>query len=472
MKKIPYFIIDFDSTFVTIEALDELAKLVLATSPRKDAIVSKIESITRLGMDGQLPFHKSLSSRLKLIKANKKDIDMLVSLIKDKITPSIKRNKDFIKRYSDRIYILSGGFHDYIEPIVKAYGIQSDHILANSFTYDSKGAITGFDSSNPLSKAGGKVTCIKQLQLKGPVYMIGDGYTDYQLLEHGCVDGFYAFTENVKRTKVTKQSKTITADFDDVLFRHHLPRSRSYPKSRMKVLLLKNVHSSVAKLFKKAGYSVEHTSKILSEQEIKGKIKDISILGVCTETNITPSIIKSAHRLLAIGGFCSRISQIDIDSCSDSGIAVFDTPYVTATNTTETDKLIADFIFGCINRYIDNGDTVMSTNMPSIQLPKLQHSHRFLHIHRNVPGVLAEINAIFAQNAINIEGQYLRTNDKIGYVTSGTISPTFNKGIGLAFVKKEESFEENEINIKIREKPYKAKIVKRPIYAFHGKSGG
>ncbi len=59
-------------------------------------------------------------------------------------------------------------------------------------------------------------------------------------------------------------------------------------------------------------------------------------------------------------------------------------------------------------------------------------------------------------------------DDKIGYVTSGTMSPTFKKGIGMAFVNINEVVEENEIHIKIREKLYSAKIVKKPIYAFHG----
>jgi aminomethyltransferase len=63
-------------------------------------------------------------------------------------------------------------------------------------------------------------------------------------------------------------------------------------------------------------------------------------------------------------------------------------------------------------------------------------------------------------------------NNKIGYVTSGTISPTFKKGLGMAFINSIEAFEENEINIKIREKLYKAKIVKKPIYNFNNKDRG
>lgn len=63
----------------------------------------------------------------------------------------------------------------------------------------------------------------------------------------------------------------------------------------------------------------------------------------------------------------------------------------------------------------------------------------------------------------------VKGSNYIGYVTSGTMSPTFKKGIGMALVNINEAFLENEINIKIREKLYKGKIVKRPIYAFNGK---
>lgn len=68
------------------------------------------------------------------------------------------------------------------------------------------------------------------------------------------------------------------------------------------------------------------------------------------------------------------------------------------------------------------------------------------------------------------EYDIIKDKQKIGYVTSGTFSPTFKKGIGLGLVKIEEAFIGNMIGIKIRGKIYKAKIVKRPFYEFHGKT--
>ncbi|MGX7835863.1 hypothetical protein ACWKSR_11995, partial [Campylobacter fetus subsp. venerealis] len=66
--------------------------------------------------------------------------------------------------------------------------------------------------------------------------------------------------------------------------------------------------------------------------------------------------------------------------------------------------------------YINTGNTYNSVNFPNIQLPFLQNAHRLIHIHMNEPGVLAKINQILANFEINIVGQYLKTNEKIGYV--------------------------------------------------------
>jgi D-3-phosphoglycerate dehydrogenase len=66
--------------------------------------------------------------------------------------------------------------------------------------------------------------------------------------------------------------------------------------------------------------------------------------------------------------------------------------------------------------YINNGSTTGSVNLPEVQLPLLTDSHRLLHIHKNVPGIMAKINTIFAKHNINVRGQYLKTNETVGYV--------------------------------------------------------
>jgi D-3-phosphoglycerate dehydrogenase len=67
-------------------------------------------------------------------------------------------------------------------------------------------------------------------------------------------------------------------------------------------------------------------------------------------------------------------------------------------------------------RYSDNGTSITSVNFPEVALPSHPGMHRLLHIHQNVPGVMSEINQVFAANDINICGQFLQTNEKVGYV--------------------------------------------------------
>ncbi|RYE17467.1 MAG: phosphoserine phosphatase, partial [Sphingobacteriaceae bacterium] len=57
----------------------------------------------------------------------------------------------------------------------------------------------------------------------------------------------------------------------------------------------------------------------------------------------------------------------------------------------------------------------LSTNFPNLQLPKIGNAHRLIHIHKNVPGIMAQINGLFARHEINITGQFLMTREEIGY---------------------------------------------------------
>jgi D-3-phosphoglycerate dehydrogenase / 2-oxoglutarate reductase len=95
------------------------------------------------------------------------------------------------------------------------------------------------------------------------------------------------------------------------------------------------------------------------------------------------------------------------------------TPHI-GGSTQEAQQNIADFVPMQIINYIKNGDTTMSVNFPRINLPPISGLNRFIHIHKNTPGILAKINSILASHGINIEGQYLKTNEAIGYVITDT----------------------------------------------------
>ncbi|NYI19373.1 D-3-phosphoglycerate dehydrogenase [Xanthomonas arboricola] len=91
------------------------------------------------------------------------------------------------------------------------------------------------------------------------------------------------------------------------------------------------------------------------------------------------------------------------------------TPHV-GGSTLEAQDNIGIEVAAKLVRYSDNGSTLSAVNFPEVTLPEHAESLRLLHIHRNVPGVLSRINELFSRHNVNIDGQFLRTDPKVGYV--------------------------------------------------------
>ncbi|CAN5902182.1 hypothetical protein BH24BAC1_BH24BAC1_23760 [soil metagenome] len=601
MVKERYIIIDFDSTFTQVEALDELGAISLRDHENREQILQEISHLTNSAMDGNFSFAESLTRRLALLQANKKHLPALIAELKTRVSDSIKRNKEFFQEFSDKILIVSSGFKEFITPIVTEFGIKEKNIYANTFVYDQQDNIIGFDKSNVLSHDKGKIKQLSSLNLDGDVYVIGDGYTDYEMREAGLADKFYAFTENIERNNVLAKADHVTPSFDEFLYLNKLPMAISYPKSRISVLLLENIHPQALQLFKTEGYKVEVYPGGLDEDELCEKIKDVSILGIRSKTQVTQKVLDHANKLLSVGAFCIGTNQIDLSGCLRKGVAVFNAPYSNTrsvvelalgqiimlsrnifpknekmhqgiwdksaknsfeirgkklgiigygnigsqlsvvaeavgmdvyyydiverlqlgnatkcttlkqllntadfvslhvdgrasnknligreeiaemkdgaillnlsrghvvdlqalgegvrsgkilgasvdvfpyepkTNdeefvselrglpnviltphiggsTAEAQSNIANFVPNRIMEYINSGNTFQSVNFPNIQLPEFRNAHRLIHLHENMPGILAQINNTLAQNQINILGQYLKTNEQVGYV--------------------------------------------------------
>lgn len=91
------------------------------------------------------------------------------------------------------------------------------------------------------------------------------------------------------------------------------------------------------------------------------------------------------------------------------------TPHI-GGSTEEAQQNIGEDVSNKLYQYLEKGVTNGSHTLPGINLPAMEGAHRILHIHKNMPGVLSAINTQLSQNNINILGQYLKTNDDIGYV--------------------------------------------------------
>lgn len=367
------------------------------------------------------------------------------------------------------------------------------------------------------------------------------------------------------------------------------------------VLLLENIHANAKKIFQDEKFNVQTANSSFDENELCKQIKGVSILGIRSKTRITQKVIDSADKLLAIGAYCIGTNQIDLKSCSDKGIVVFNAPYSNTRsvvelalgeiimlirgafdkssqlheglwiksangsfevrgkklgiigygnigaqlsilaeaigmkvyyydiidklalgnarkcetleellsivdvvtihvdgrrenkgligpdefglmkdsmiflnlsrgfvvdiaalvkninngkikgaaidvfpneprqnhvsfiselqklqnviitphiggNTEEAQQNIAEFVSNKILDFVYSGGTTLSVNFPKLQLPEIKDAHRLIHIHQNIPGIMAKINNILAAHSINIIGQYLKTNEHIGYV--------------------------------------------------------
>ena len=601
MKPQKYFIIDFDSTFTKVEAFDVLAEISLRDHPECKNRTQQVVEITNQGMSGALSFRESLERRLALIGAEKRHLPLLVEELKKLVSESFKRNRDFFQTHANEIFIISNGFKEFIEPVVTEYGIKPENIFANTFEFDASGKITGFDRNNPLSVNNGKVEQIRKLNLPGDVYVIGDGYTDYEIKHSGLANKFFAFTENVEREQVVSRADHVAPSLDEFLFLNKLNTSISYPKNRIQVLLLENVHPIAIQMMRQEGFQVETYTAAMTEEELCEKIRNVSILGIRSKTMVTAKVLENANRLMAIGAFCIGTNQIDIKAATKKGVAVFNAPFSNtrsvvelaiaqmillirnipdksarmhqgiwdksasgsyevrgkklgivgygnigtqlsviaeslgmkvlyydreeklalgnATKCRKLDELleqadivslhvdgrssnenlinaesfrkmkdgvifinlsrghvveisalkeailnkkvagcavdvfpyepvsnqetfvselrglpntiltphiggsteeaqenIGNFVPSRIMEYINTGSTSNSVNFPNLTLPELENAHRLIHIHNNVPGILARINKTLADNGINIAGQYLKTTESIGYV--------------------------------------------------------
>ncbi len=123
-----------------------------------------------------------------------------------------------------------------------------------------------------------------------------------------------------------------------------------------------------------------------------------------------------------IGGAAVDVFPVEPEGNADAFVSplcgmdnVILTPHI-GGSTLEAQDNIGSEVAAKLVRYSDNGSTLSAVNFPEVTLPEHHGSHRFLHIHRNVPGVLSAINEVFSTRGINIDGQYLRTDPEVGYV--------------------------------------------------------
>ncbi len=140
--------------------------------------------------------------------------------------------------------------------------------------------------------------------------------------------------------------------------------------------------------------------------------------GTVVDIDALDAALRSGH----LGGAAVDVFPVEPKGNGDAFVSpltahdnVILTPHV-GGSTLEAQDNIGIEVAAKLVRYSDNGSTLSAVNFPEVTLPEHEQSLRLLHIHRNVPGVLSKINEIFSRHNLNIDGQFLRTDPKVGYV--------------------------------------------------------
>ena len=164
------------------------------------------------------------------------------------------------------------------------------------------------------------------------------------------------------------------------------------------------------------------TKWMIGEKEIramkKGGILINAARGTVVEIDALAAALKDKH----LNGAAIDVFPVEPRSNNDEFVSPLRgidhcllTPHI-GGSTMEAQANIGLEVAEKLVRYSDNGTSITSVNFPEVALPSHPGKHRLLHIHQNIPGVMSEINQVFASNGINISAQYLQTNEKVGYV--------------------------------------------------------
>ncbi|MCF8448085.1 MAG: phosphoglycerate dehydrogenase, partial [Bacteroidia bacterium] len=154
---------------------------------------------------------------------------------------------------------------------------------------------------------------------------------------------------------------------------------------------------------------------LLGSKEIKQMQNSSILINLSYDERVDELVVMQALKSGKLAGFgMDQLTSVPIlDKWKGLNVRL---TYRKRLATKQTQINISDNLSERLISYVNTGSSKGSLSFPQMNLPALQQSHRFIHIHLNKPGVLAQINGLLAKHKLNISGQYLKTNEQIGYV--------------------------------------------------------
>jgi D-3-phosphoglycerate dehydrogenase len=196
---VPTVVVDFDSTLVSCESLEEILRPRLAGRPD---LVREIREITDLGMAGEIPFAESLARRLSIAPPSRADVRRFAASAHRFLTPVMGRLLADLRRRRVAVSWVSGALREAMLPLARRLGVPARRVHGVRPRWGRDGRFLGLSPRDPFatSKAAG-VERVAATWSR-PRVGVGDGATDLDLLRHRAVDRFVAFTQHARRDAV------------------------------------------------------------------------------------------------------------------------------------------------------------------------------------------------------------------------------------------------------------------------------
>jgi phosphoserine phosphatase len=192
---------DVDSTLVTIEGIDVLA--------RGNPDVTKL---TDAAMNGEVPLDQVYAARLNMIKPTRADIEALAQQYLESVTPGAKETIDALRKNGVSVHLVTAGIAQAIAPLASHLGVRNVHAV--SLKFDDAGNYAGFDQRSFLTRSGGKELVVRDVRARshGRAAFVGDGASDLEAKP--AVDLFVGFGGVVVRDRVKENADVFVDDAD------------------------------------------------------------------------------------------------------------------------------------------------------------------------------------------------------------------------------------------------------------------
>jgi phosphoserine phosphatase len=186
-------VFDCDSTLVSVEGIDQLAR-----GGHADAI----RALTDAAMQGEVPLEEVYGRRLEIIRPTRGQVEAVGREYVAALLPDAREVVAALRWLGKTVRIVSGGLRPPVEHVARELGLAAADVAAVEIEFGADGAYRGFDSASPLARSGGKEGVIRAWHLPRPALLVGDGHTDLEA--RPAVDAFVAYMGVVWRPAVAE----------------------------------------------------------------------------------------------------------------------------------------------------------------------------------------------------------------------------------------------------------------------------